>query len=196
MTAVAPAPTGAVGCADETHEAVVEAAARERAAADDRRIVAFFCRECAYAAADATGNARISLPTTIRSVLVPCTGRVSPLYLLTALAEGADGVYVAGCLEDQCHYRVGNFHAIDRVTFVQRLLESVGVEPERCQMFTMSAADSPRFVAAARAMHKTISELPPMVRSSGGESAFAASDVVCRHEDEAVAAHAVAGEVA
>jgi F420-non-reducing hydrogenase iron-sulfur subunit len=166
-TAAAPAPTGAVGCTDETRAAVVEAAARERAAADDRRIVAFFCRECAYAAADATGNARISLPTTIRSVLVPCTGRVSPLYLLTALAEGADGVYVAGCLEGQCHYREGNFHAIDRVKFVQRLLESVGVEAERCQMFTMSAADSPKFVAAARAMHKTISDLPPMIRSSG-----------------------------
>jgi F420-non-reducing hydrogenase iron-sulfur subunit len=170
---LAPEPTGAVSCADAPQEAprdamaaVVGAAARERAAAGDRRIVAFFCRECAYAAADATGNARTSLPTTIRSVLVPCTGRVSPLYLLTALAEGADGVYVAGCLEGQCHYREGNFHAIDRVTFVQRLLASVGVEPERCRMFTMSAADSPKFVAAARTMDKVISELPPLERGA------------------------------
>jgi coenzyme F420-reducing hydrogenase delta subunit len=149
------------------HEAM--AAARSAAAdtaSGDRVIVAFYCRECAYAAADATGNARISLPTTIRSVLLPCTGRVSPLHLLTALAEGADGVYVAGCLEDQCHYRVGNFHALDRVAFVQHLLESVGVEPERCQMFTMSAADSPRFVAAAKKMHRVISDLPPLARSA------------------------------
>jgi F420-non-reducing hydrogenase iron-sulfur subunit len=187
MTATAPAPTGAVSCADATHEAVVEAAGSP-AATGDRRIVAFFCRECAYAAADATGNARISLPTTIRSILVPCTGRVSPLYLLTALAEGADGVYVAGCLEDQCHYRVGNFHAIDRVKFVQRLLESVGVEPERCQMFTMSAADSPKFVAAARTMHKVISELPPMQRSGGGEAAFTAADAATDAASNATAA--------
>ncbi len=140
-------------------------AAEEPRADPDRTIVGFFCRECAYAAADATGNARISLPTTIRSVLVPCTGRVSPLHLLTALAEGADGVYLAGCLEGQCHYREGNFHALDRIEFVRRLLESVGVEPERVQMFTMSAADSPRFVAAARSMHDTISSLPPLQRS-------------------------------
>ena len=127
--------------------APAEAAGRKPTGDDaPRRIVAFYCRECAYAAADAAGNARTSLPTTIRSVLVPCTGRVSPLHLLSALAEGADGVYVAGCLEGQCHYREGNFHAIDRVKFCQRLLESVGVEPERVQMFTMSAADSPRFV--------------------------------------------------
>jgi F420-non-reducing hydrogenase iron-sulfur subunit len=139
-------------------------AAANEAASTERSIVGFFCRECAYAAADATGNSRISLPTTIRSVLVPCTGRVSPLHLLSALAEGADGVYVAGCLEGQCHYREGNFHAIDRVEFVQNLLESVGVERERVRMFTMSAADSPRFVAAAREMHETISALPPLKR--------------------------------
>ena len=130
----------------------------------EREIVGFFCRECAYAAADATGNARISLPTTIRSVLVPCTGRVSPLHLLSALAEGADGVYIAGCLEGQCHYREGNFYAIDRVELVQNLLESVGVERDRVRMFTMSAADSPKFVAAAREMHEAITALPPLKR--------------------------------
>ena len=130
----------------------------------ERKIVGFFCRECAYAAADATGNARVSLPPTIRSVLVPCTGRVSPLHLLKALAEGADGVYVAGCLVGQCHYREGNLHAIDRIEFAQALLQSVGVEPERVQMFTMSAADSPRFVQVARKMHETISNLPPLKR--------------------------------
>jgi coenzyme F420-reducing hydrogenase delta subunit len=172
MSAVAEQTAGGVAEAmapdpirDETVAAARGGAADS--AGGDRVIVAFFCRECAYAAADATGNARISLPTTIRSVLLPCTGRVSPLHLLTALAEGADGVYVAGCLEDQCHYRVGNFHALDRVAFVQRLLESVGTEPERCQMFTMSAADSPKFVAAAKKMHQAISGLPPLERTSG-----------------------------
>ena len=130
----------------------------------ERKIIGFFCRECAYAAADAAGNARASLPATIRSVLVPCTGRVSPLHLLKALADGADGVYVAGCLVGQCHYREGNLHAIDRVEFAQALLQSVGVEPERVQMFTMSAADSPKFVVAARKMHETISNLPPLER--------------------------------
>jgi coenzyme F420-reducing hydrogenase delta subunit len=135
------------------------------AADGERSIVAFLCRECAYSAADAAGNARTSLPPTIRTIMVPCTGRVSPLHLLAALAEGADGVYVAGCLEGQCHYRVGNFHALDRVAFVRRLLESVGVEPERAAMFTMSAADTPRFVATARGMDATISRLPRLPRS-------------------------------
>lgn len=131
----------------------------------ERSIIAFCCRECAYAAADATANARTPLPPSVRLVLVPCTGRVSPLHLLTALAENADGVMVAGCLEGQCHYREGNFKAIDRVLFVQRLLASVGVEPERCRMFTMSAGEPPRFVAAVKEMDRSIAALPPLERS-------------------------------
>ena len=136
----------------------------------DRTIVAFCCRECAYAAADASANARTPLPPTVRLVLMPCTGRVSPLHLLSALAGGADGVMVAGCLLGQCHYREGNFNAIDRVTFVQRLLASVGVEPERARMFTVSAGEPPKFVAAVREMDRVISGLPPLPRSGVGES--------------------------
>jgi coenzyme F420-reducing hydrogenase delta subunit len=137
-------------------------------ASDERSIVAFCCRECAYAAADASANARTPLPPSVRLVLVPCTGRVSPLHMLTVLSENADGVMVAGCLEGQCHYREGNFNAIDRVAFVQRMLASVGVEPQRCRMFTMSAGEPPRFVAAVKEMDRTIQALPPLQRSSAG----------------------------
>ena len=146
------------------------ASAAGREAGGQRHVVAFCCRECAYAAADASANARTPLPPTVRLVLLPCTGRVSPLHLLSALAEGADGVMVAGCLLGQCHYREGNFSAVDRVAFVQRLLKSVGVEPERCRMFTMSAGEPPKFVAAVREMDRVISGLPPLPRSGDGES--------------------------
>jgi F420-non-reducing hydrogenase iron-sulfur subunit len=161
------------GALTEAEPAVFAAApavdeATGASAAPERSIVAFCCRECAYAAADASANARTPLPTTVRLVLLPCTGRVSPLHLLTALAEGADGVMVAGCLLGQCHYREGNFNAADRVAFVRRLLESVGVEPERCRMFTMSAGEPPKFVAAVREMDRVIGDLPPLSRSRGG----------------------------
>jgi F420-non-reducing hydrogenase iron-sulfur subunit len=130
-----------------------------------RTIVAFCCRECAYAAADASANARTPLPPAVRLVLLPCTGRVSPLHLLEALAGGADGVMVAGCLEGQCHYREGNFNALDRVLFVQRVLSSVGVEPERVRMFTMSAGEPTRFAAAVREMDRAVAALPSLPRS-------------------------------
>jgi coenzyme F420-reducing hydrogenase delta subunit len=158
-------PPRAIAASAPTSSEVTASEVIADAAVGERTIVAFLCRECAYSAADAAGNARTSLPPAIRTVMVPCTGRVSPLHLLATLADGADGVYVAGCLEGQCHHRVGNFHAQDRVAFVRKLLESVGVEPERAAMFTMSAADTPRFVATARGMDAAIARLPRLPRS-------------------------------
>jgi F420-non-reducing hydrogenase iron-sulfur subunit len=155
------------GRAPQAASAAAERPAHDTPAAPaaSRTIVAFCCRECAYAAADASANARTPLPPTVRLVLMPCTGRVSPLHLLEALAGGADGAMVAGCLEGECHYREGNFNAIDRVLFVQRLLDSVGVEAERVRMFTMSAGEPPKFVAAVREMDRAIGALPPLARS-------------------------------
>ena len=48
---------------------------------------------------------------------------------------------------------------------MQRLLDSVGVEAERVRMFTMSAGEPPKFVAAVREMDRTIGALPPLARS-------------------------------
>jgi len=140
-------------------------AAPTASAAARRSIVAFCCRECAYAAADASANARTPLPPSVRLVLVPCTGRVSPLHLIEALSGGADGAMVAGCLEGQCHYREGNLNALDRVLFAQRLLAAVGVEPERVRMFTMSAGEPGKFVAAVREMDRVVAALPTLVRT-------------------------------
>ena len=49
---------------------------------------------------------------------------------------------------------------------MQRLLKSVGVEPERCRMFTMSAGEPPKFVAAVKEMDRVIGGLPPLERSA------------------------------
>ena len=60
------------------------------------QILAFACRYCAYAAADLAGSMRLSYPTNVKIVELPCTGKIDALYLLKAFERGADGVLVAG----------------------------------------------------------------------------------------------------
>ena len=50
---------------------------------------------------------RLSYPTNVKIVKVPCTGRVDIIHMLKAFENGADGVFVAGCLEGECHYPPG-----------------------------------------------------------------------------------------
>ncbi len=63
---------------------------------------------------------RLSYPTNVKIIQVPCSGRVDILHLLRAIEDGADGVYVAGCLEGECHFLTGNLKAKKRVQYVKK----------------------------------------------------------------------------
>lgn len=60
------------------------------------KIVAFLCNWCSYGAADLAGVSRMQYPADVRVIRIPCTGSLSPEYILSALREGADGVWVSG----------------------------------------------------------------------------------------------------
>jgi F420-non-reducing hydrogenase iron-sulfur subunit len=60
------------------------------------KIVAFLCNWCSYGAADLAGVSRMKYPANIRVVRIPCTGRMSPEFILDAFRRGVDGVWVSG----------------------------------------------------------------------------------------------------
>lgn len=104
---------------------------------------------------------RLNYPPNVRIVVVPCTGRVDMIHLLRAIEQGADGVYVAGCMEGECHFVNGNLKARRRVEAVKNLLREIGIEPDRVEMFNVSASDGPRFAAVAREMTERVRGLGP-----------------------------------
>ncbi len=104
---------------------------------------------------------RLSYPADIKIIQVPCTGRVDILHLLNAIEDGADGVYVAGCLEGECHYISGNLKARKKVAYVKKTLMEIGIEPERVEMFNLSSAQGARFAEIAREMADRIKGLGP-----------------------------------
>jgi len=104
---------------------------------------------------------RLSYPSNVKIIQVPCSGRVDILHLLRALEDGADGVYVAGCLEGECHYISGNLKAKKRVQYVKKVLEELDMEPERVEMFNLSSGEGPRFTQIAKEMVERIKDLGP-----------------------------------
>jgi coenzyme F420-reducing hydrogenase delta subunit len=104
---------------------------------------------------------RLSYPPNIKIIKLPCTGKIDVLYLLKAFQSGADGVYVAGCMEGDCHYLTGNLRARKRVEYTKKILDDVGIGGERLEMYNMSAAQGPRFVEVANEMTEKIKELGP-----------------------------------
>jgi F420-non-reducing hydrogenase iron-sulfur subunit len=113
---------------------------------------------------------RLSYPTNIRIIKVPCTGRVSIIHLMKAFEKGADGVFVAGCLEGDCHFQSGNLRAKKRVGYVKKLLESIGVAGDRIAMYNLSAGMGPQFAEIAKEMTEKIRELGPFLKKTTSEA--------------------------
>jgi coenzyme F420-reducing hydrogenase delta subunit len=124
---------------------------------------------------------RLSYPPNVKVILVPCTGRVDVIHLLRAIEDGADGVYVAGCLEGGCHFLTGNIKAKKRVHYAKQLLAEMGLEPERVEMYNLEASDGPRFAHIAAEMTERIRELgpSPLRRSSPSAGAGEPATVTC-----------------
>ena len=104
---------------------------------------------------------RLSYPSNVKIVKVPCTGRVDILLILHAFEKGVDGVYLAGCLEGECHFLRGNLRAKQRVQYVKGLLEEVGLGGDRVEMFNMSASQGQRFAQVAQEMTERVRSLGP-----------------------------------
>ncbi len=98
----------------------------------------------------------------VRIIRLPCTGKVDAIVLMKAFEEGADGVFVAGCLEGQCHYLEGNLRAKKRVAYVKKLLGEIGIEPQRVEMYNLSSAMGSRFAEIVEEVTERIKKLGPV----------------------------------
>ena len=125
------------------------------------RIVGFLCNWCSYAGADLAGTSRIQYPPNVRIIRVMCSGAVDSMYILRALMEGADGVFIGGCHPGDCHYIDGNYKARRRIVLLQDILETLGIEKERVWLRWISASEGQKFADTMTEMTQAIKKLGP-----------------------------------
>jgi len=64
-------------------------------------------------------------------------------------------------LEGDCHYLEGNFVARRRVKYIADLLDQIGLDGGRVQMYNLSSAMGARFAEIAVEMIEKIKEIGP-----------------------------------
>ena len=128
------------------------------------KIVAFLCNWCSYAGADLAGVSRLQYGPNIRIIRVPCSGRVNPLYIFKALQNGADGVLVSGCHPGDCHYISGNLIARRKFALMKKMMEYIGIEPERVQFSWVSASEGNRFAALINKVIADVKNVGPATK--------------------------------
>ncbi len=128
------------------------------------KIVAFLCKWCSSAGSDLAGVSRMEYPPNVTPIQVMCSGSVSPLYVFSAFNRGADGVLVSGCHPGDCHYIKGNFYARRKLALVKKLLEHLGLEPERFQISWVSAAEGQKYTQIIKDFVKELQPLGPQTK--------------------------------
>ena len=126
------------------------------------KILVFACNWCSYMGADLAGISRREYPPNALVLRVPCSGRVDPGTILKAFASGADGVLVTGCHPGDCHYRVGNEHAVHRVEMARTLVEQLGIGKDRLRIAWISSSEGGRFADLVAEFTKSVEAAGPL----------------------------------
>lgn len=150
-------------------------------------IIGFTCNWCSYRAADLAGISREKYPPNIRLIRLMCSGRLDPVFVLKALAGGADGVLITGCHPGECHYLEQNYKALRRYKLLQRVLAQFGIEPERVKLVWASAAEGVRLAREISKMVEEVRALGPLnwsthLGANGSELAAASTAAVSAEE--------------
>ncbi len=97
-----------------------------------------------------------------------CSGRVDLEFVLRALSNGMDGVFIGGCRLNECNYIThGNFHALKMTLLFKKMMEHIGLNPERLRIEFMSSGEGLYFVQVLNDFCKTVEQLGPLGISEG-----------------------------
>src|SRR3990172_994299 len=129
---------------------------------DEPVILGFLCKNDAYRAADEAGLKGVSYPPNLISIMVPCSGAVNGMIISEAISKGVDGILIAGCPDDQCHFVRGSALAKTRLADVSNKLKEMYIEPERVRFVNISRDETEKFADTVKAY---VEELKKMGRN-------------------------------
>ena len=155
----------------------------------DYKIILFLCNWGPHAAYQSLQDQGADIPSEIRMVRIPCSGRITKALLLRSFEMGADGVVLLGCQSGTCRYGSGTQTARDNTTETRRILELMGIGAERLQLSNYLPDQHREMLDDLQAFARKIRE---MGRSPvQGRTPFAAETIPAQTTEAIVAAHDV-----
>jgi coenzyme F420-reducing hydrogenase delta subunit/ferredoxin len=114
------------------------------------------------------GVSRLQYTTEMRLVRVMCSGRVDLEFVLRAFSNGMDGVFIGGCRLNECNYVThGNYHALNMVLLCRKIMEHIGLNPERLRIEFMSSAEGILFAEVMSEFGNEVNKLGPLGKAEG-----------------------------
>jgi F420-non-reducing hydrogenase iron-sulfur subunit len=97
-----------------------------------------------------------------------CSGRVDLEFVLRAFSNGMDGVFIGGCRLNECNYSThGNYHALNMVLLCRRIMEHIGLNPERLKIEFMTSGEGILFAEMMSEFGNKVNKLGPLGKAEG-----------------------------
>jgi coenzyme F420-reducing hydrogenase delta subunit/ferredoxin len=97
-----------------------------------------------------------------------CSGRIGLDLILRAFSKGIDGVLVGGCRLGECNYIThGNYHTLNTVLLCKKIMEHIGLNPDRLRMEFMAAGDGIHFSQVVNEFTVQVRSLGPLGMAEG-----------------------------
>ncbi|MBU8848900.1 MAG: hydrogenase iron-sulfur subunit [Desulfobacterales bacterium] len=77
-----------------------------------------------------------------KTIKMACSSMTKDIHLLKAFEAGADAVLVLVCPNKGCRYAQGSIRAKKRVDYVKTILDDIGMDSRRLNIFNTTAKDS------------------------------------------------------
>ena len=132
-----------------------------------RDVVVLYCQHCVSEEVRITAAMEQVAGFSIRAVMVPCSSKVQVSHLLKVIEEGADGIELVGCPDDECQHLVGSRRAEKRVEYARSLLGGIGVGADRIGLTREKGLSTEGLMDLADQRAKAIESLGPHPMKSG-----------------------------
>ncbi len=95
-----------------------------------------------------------------------CSGRVDLEFVLRAFSNGLDGVFIGGCRLNECNYIThGNYDALSNVLMCKKIMEHLGLSPERLRIEFMSSGEGILLTEVINDFCKQVEQIGPLGKS-------------------------------
>jgi len=111
---------------------------------------------------------RLQYTTESKLIRVMCSGRVDLSFVLRAFSNGIDGVFIGGCRFNECNYAThGNYHALSMVLLLKKIMEHIGLNPQRLRIENMSSGEGTLFAEVMSEFGNQVKQLGPLGKGEG-----------------------------
>ncbi len=93
---------------------------------------------------------KIAVKANVKMIVFPCIGMVQPSMIENAFESGADGIFLCGCLTNDCHHREGNKWLHERVIGGRFPSLSKAIDLKRIRELNVSAINTDKLIDELR----------------------------------------------